>query len=154
VYHDSSGWDGPQACSPRVSKMCWDIDKLELKIEPKVKCASFILCWISQMPAQGFWNPKVVWLSLGNQDLKFYLPTKNTGCPSPTDLWWTAAANHLECMPGGQLKCGTVGTCPQLDVRTTYFRNPATDLAGGSGTRTKLWGMNLGLQPNSLHPHI
>jgi hypothetical protein len=22
---------------------------------------------------QGFWNPKVVWLSLGNQDLKFYL---------------------------------------------------------------------------------
>jgi hypothetical protein len=55
---------------------------------------------------QGFWNPKVVWLSLGNQDLKFCLPAKNTGCPSPTDLWWTAAANHLECMPGGQLKCG------------------------------------------------
>jgi hypothetical protein len=37
--------------------------------------------------SQGFWNPK------------FYLPTKDTGCPSPTDLWWTAAANHLQCMP-------------------------------------------------------
>jgi hypothetical protein len=57
---------------------------------------------MSRCQHQGFWNLKVVWLSLGNQDLKFYLPTKNTGCPSPTDLWWTAATKSV------------VGTCPQL----------------------------------------
>jgi hypothetical protein len=69
----------------------------------------------------------VVWLSLGNQDLKFYLSTKNTGCPSPTDLWWTACV----------VSCSKISSCPEDNWSVV-------------GTCLQLWGICPGCPDDQL----